>query len=145
MQTFLPYSEFSKTADSLDYRRLGKQRVEAFQIINVLTNVQKTAGWRNHPAVKMWENNIDALKLYHNEIIKGWLRRGYRNNMNLYEVVENPEMPWWMGNEDMHRSHRARLIVKLPDYYEKQWPADKGFNEGRYWWPVNNTKSFKTI
>jgi len=133
------------TADSLDYRRLGKQRVEAFQIINVLTGVQKTKGWHNHPAVRMWENNIDALKLYHNEIIKGWLRRGYKNNMSLYDVPDNPEMPWWMNNEEIHRSHRARLIAKLPAYYESQWPEDKGYNNSKYWWPVNETKTFKII
>ena len=28
MQTFLPYKDFGKTAKCLDYRRLGKQRVE---------------------------------------------------------------------------------------------------------------------
>lgn len=32
MQTFLPYADFEKTAKCLDYKRLGKQRVEAWQI-----------------------------------------------------------------------------------------------------------------
>ena len=36
MQTFLPYPNFADSLDCLDYRRLGKQRVEAFQIINAL-------------------------------------------------------------------------------------------------------------
>jgi hypothetical protein len=33
MQTFLPYASFEETAHILDYRRLGKQRVEGWQII----------------------------------------------------------------------------------------------------------------
>lgn len=29
MQTFLPYPDFKKSAQCLDYRRLGKQRVDS--------------------------------------------------------------------------------------------------------------------
>jgi hypothetical protein len=36
MQTFLPYPDFKKSIKALDYRRLGKQRVEAYQIIRTL-------------------------------------------------------------------------------------------------------------
>lgn len=36
MQTFLPFAEFKETACILDYRRLGKQRVEAKQIIQTI-------------------------------------------------------------------------------------------------------------
>ena len=48
MQTFLPYKSFENSVKSLDYRRLGKQRVEAKQILNVLLNRTETKGWRNH-------------------------------------------------------------------------------------------------
>jgi hypothetical protein len=54
MQTFLPYYSFEESAKCLDYRRLGKQRVEVYQIINILEGKNKTNGWVNHPAVKMW-------------------------------------------------------------------------------------------
>ena len=36
MQTFLPYKDFRKSAQVLDYKRLGKQRVEAWQIYQTL-------------------------------------------------------------------------------------------------------------
>jgi len=36
MQTFLPYASFAKSAACLDNRRLGKQRVEAMQILKIL-------------------------------------------------------------------------------------------------------------
>ena len=51
MQTFLPYADFVKTAKCLDYRRLGKQRIEAFQILNILEGKTTKAGWKHHPAV----------------------------------------------------------------------------------------------
>ena len=48
MQTFLPYPNFKRTAKVLDYRRLGKQRVEGMQIINAIEN-PNPQGWKNHP------------------------------------------------------------------------------------------------
>ena len=59
MQTFLPFSDFEKSAKALDYRRLGKQRIEAYQIWKVLTG--QTTAWKNHPAVKMWQGYEQAL------------------------------------------------------------------------------------
>jgi hypothetical protein len=68
MQIFLPYPDFKKSLQTLDYRRLGKQRVEAYQIIRILNaaSISKVyrGGHRNHPAVKMWRGHINALKLY---------------------------------------------------------------------------------
>ena len=53
MQTFLPYESFEESASVLDWRRLGKQRVEGMQIINAINNPKKQ-GWQNHPATIMW-------------------------------------------------------------------------------------------
>ena len=36
MQTFLPYPDFRQSAACLDYRRLGKQRVEGVQILKAI-------------------------------------------------------------------------------------------------------------
>ena len=66
MQTFLPHKSFKKSLKVLDWRRLGKQRVEAHQILNVLLERTDTKGWRNHPITKMWKGYEDALKLYFN-------------------------------------------------------------------------------
>lgn len=68
MQTFLPYSDFQKTAEVLDFRRLGKQRSEALTIIRA---IKYGNSWENHPATKMWRGYVKALELYHNMIIKG--------------------------------------------------------------------------
>ena len=157
MQTFLPYSNFIKTFEVLDYKRLGKQRVEAMQLLNILTGIQKTKGWINHPATLMWKGYENALSLYHDMCIVEWVSRGYKNNMELRffknsnidkEALKNfkfTDMPWWMNNEEMHRSHRARLIEKDEDFYLRKFPNDKGFNNGNYFWPVNETKTFRCI
>jgi hypothetical protein len=142
MQTFLPYSDFNICAEVLDYRRLGKQRVEAYQVIKTLEN---GSGWKNHPAVKMWEGYIPALTQYYNAMVVEWIKRGYKNNM-LFTIVEEPVVyPWWMGNENFHRAMRSRLIEKFPEFYEPKFPEDKGFNDGKYLWPVNETQTFRHI
>jgi len=64
VQTFLPYSDFENTVKCLDYRRLGKQRVEAMQILNCL-QPGSTSSWKNHPRCKLLvianQMNIDGV------------------------------------------------------------------------------------
>ena len=43
MQTFLPFPDFHESAACLDMRRLGKQRVEAMQILRTITGL--SSGW----------------------------------------------------------------------------------------------------
>ena len=124
MQTFLPYESFAESAKVLDWRRLGKQRVEAMQIIKAITgekrlDVKPYKGWINHPASVMWKPYPDALKLYTNVIILEWIERGYNNNMEIYDIHGTPNMPHWLGKESFHSSHRANLLRKDYEYYSQ--------------------------
>jgi len=115
VNTFLPFPDFRLSAKVLDYKRLGRQRVEAMIMINILTNATNKMGWKDHPAVLAWKDNVEALKLYHNIIINEWVSRGYNNNMKLYEVNEkNVKMPWWFGTYAYHISHQSNLMRKDP-------------------------------
>ncbi|MDD5511119.1 MAG: MSMEG_6728 family protein [Dehalococcoidales bacterium] len=117
MQTFLPYPEFDKSAAVLDRRRLGKQRVEAYQIIRAITY---GGGWASHPIVKMWLGFENALKLYSNAVVEEWIRRGYRNNLEIYNLTDCEIVyPWWLGMEEFHASHRAALLAKDYGHYSK--------------------------
>lgn len=145
MQTFLPYPSFTKSVKCLDYKRLGKQRVEAMQIINILEGKQVSAGWRNHPAVKMWEGRTMALKEYANACIDEWVSRGYKNTMEKYNLGMVVITPWWLCDENFHRAMRARLIAKDEAFYLPLFPDDKDFNGGKYFWPVNESKTFRII
>jgi hypothetical protein len=116
MQTFLPYPDFKKSLQALDYSRLGKQRVEAYQIIRA---IKYGGGYRNHPAVKMWRGHINALKLYHNLCIDEWVRRGYRNNMLKMPIRGKIAYPEWFGRKNFHAAHRSNLLRKDLVYYSK--------------------------
>ena len=136
MQTFLPYKSFDESFKSLDYRRLGKQRVEAYQILNVLLGRTKTKGWVNHPATKMWKGYENALKQYLNECIDHWISRGYNNNMKK-EVIEGDIVyPHWLGDDAFHSAHRSNLLRKDKEFYSQfLWTES---DDMEYYWPVTN-------
>src|SRR5690606_9247301 len=75
LQTFLPFPDFAECARVLDPRRLGKQRVEALQIVRAIT--VPGHGWRNHPAVLMWREHLEALGCYGLAMVDAWLDLGY--------------------------------------------------------------------
>ena len=125
MQTFLPYKSFEESLKTLDWRRLGKQRVETHQILNVLLGRVNTKGWSNHPITKMWAGYEDALKEYFNKSIWEWVGRGYKNNMKFEKIEGDIVYPYWLGNDIFHSSHRANLLRKDSEYYSKFfWTED---------------------
>jgi len=134
MQTFLPYPDFEKSLKALDSQRLGKQRVEAFQILNIILKRTSKKGWKNHPAVKMWKNHPNALKVYFNKSVEIWISRGYKNNM----VREIPRgkvvFPKWFGNKKFHSAHRSNLLRKNKKYYSQfGWKESQNLP---YFWPI---------
>ena len=135
MQTFLPFANFKKSVETLDYRRLGKQRVETFQVLNILLDRTDSKGWRNHPVTRMWTGFEEALKLYQNFTISEWISRGYKNNMS-FEIVDmdNVVMPFWFGRDDIHRSHRSNLLRKDFNYYSQFFDEPANLE---YVWPVS--------
>jgi len=125
MQTFLPYKSFKESAKTLDWRRLGKQRVEAHQVLNVLLERTDTKGWRNHPITKMWVGYESSLQLYFNVIVDEWINRGYNNTMQYEDITDKIKYPYWLGNDTFHSSHRSNLIRKDNDFYSQyMWVED---------------------
>lgn len=142
MQTFLPYSSFTKSARSLDQSRLGKQRVETLQILNQLmghriTNPQASRdewelgpvgrGWGNHPMTAMWRGNELSLLKYGLTVCRVWTAEGradtcYQKMMLVcgrppMSEINAAEPPEWLGAWDVHFSHQANLVDKGKQYY----------------------------
>ncbi|SCL40202.1 hypothetical protein GA0074692_5674 [Micromonospora pallida] len=133
MQTFLPYPDFAASARVLDQRRLGKQRVEAIQVLRGLT--WPGYGWRNHPAVRMWAGYEEALVRYGLDVCVVWCAPGRADTCaatltadlaaacgitqvrDQDELARAGELPPWLGRTDLHRSHRSSLLRKDPDHY----------------------------
>lgn len=133
MNTFLPHDSLEDSVRVLDNKRLGKQRIEALQIYKALAG--ESAGWANHPAVKMWKGSEAFLLKYYNACISEWVRRGFNNSMPVYADSDAPP-PKWFGGE-IHANHRARLLAKYPEHYRKfQWkevPTGINYYPGQGW------------
>lgn len=147
MQTFLPYPDFYQSAHALDYRRLGKQRVECKQLLSALgyeispdgeltEKEDSKKGWINHPATQMWKGYERSLAEYQAICITAWMTRGYVNNMYYLrsDVGEEIIDPPWLGDERIHSSHRSNLLRKDPEYYVRyDWTEHECIP---YQWPV---------
>lgn len=142
MQTFLPYPDFFRSAEVLDVRRLGKQRVEALQLLNALSPDYALRGWRNHPARIMWSGFPSALAFYGVVICRRWTGMGYRDTCrekllnalaamggdsceerleqryrNAFSGKGRDFLPPWLGDGSFHSSHRSNLLRKDPEWY----------------------------
>lgn len=149
MQTFLPYPDFVASAAVLDDRRLGKQRVEALQVLRAVTRA--TYGWQRHPAVRMWMGHPEAVAAYGLAVCDEWVRRGCADTCaatiltdlaeaglpsprGQTELARAGNLPAWLGDQRLHRSHQAALVRKNPEYYQPLFPdADR---ELPYFWPT---------
>ena len=143
VNTFLPYPDFKRVALVLDTKRLMKQRVEAYQIIKAIECYKlnrksksfcKKSAWINHPATKMWMKNLNALKLYFNVMIDEINRRGYKNSLPKYKIGKNVKMPFWLGYEPIHLTHRASLLRKNYEHYSKYFKVPKRYMTFDYIW-----------
>ncbi|MCT7355255.1 MSMEG_6728 family protein [Streptomyces sp. 15-116A] len=152
MQTFLPYPGFAESALVLDRRRLGKQRVEALQVLRGL--IVPGYGWRRHPAVRMWTGYEEALVRYGLEVCRVWRERGHQDSCaatlvadlaaarpgtrvrDQRELARAGELPPWLGDESFHRSHRSALLRKDPDAYAEHFPGEP--DDLPYVWPASD-------
>lgn len=143
--TFRPYADHERTASVLDYRRLGKQRVEAIQIAGAALSylTLESGGWTNHPVVRMWAGqpnpyldhhcgriHLSDLLDYYEAISREWKRRGYNHAMDyralpLYAVTEarakvlaDHPLPWG-PREELIQKHI--LLRKDPEWYGRFW------------------------
>lgn len=153
MQTFLPYADFAESARALDQKRLGKQRVEVIQIVRALT--RETYGWKHHPAVLMWKGYEEALGAYGVAIVQEWCSLGRADTCEATiladlaeagvpvpprsqaELAAAGELPPWLGDEAVHRSHRSSLLRKDPEHYRPIFGDEP--DDLDYVWPVRKS------
>jgi hypothetical protein len=155
MQTFLPHPDFRESALILDRRRLGKQRVEALQVLRGLT--VPGYGWRRHPAVRMWAGYEEALVRYGLEICRVWREQGHQDSCaaslvaglaalrpsapvrDQAQLTADGDLPPWLGDPAFHRSHRSALVRKEPAVYAALFPDVP--DDLPYVWPDSDRPS----
>jgi hypothetical protein len=150
VQTFLPYPDFVASAAVLDQRRLGKQRVETIQVLRALT--WPVYGWKHHPVVKMWQGYEEAVTRYGLDMCSAWCATGRADTCaatlvtdlgtgtgtvrTQQQLAAAGELPPWLGDADVHRSHQSALLRKDPDHYRPLFPDVP--DDLPYVWPLSD-------
>lgn len=129
MQTFIVDYSLEENAKALDNKRLFKQLLEGYQILNSI--VGDGTGWQNHPARLMWANNPISLFRYIKSIWVECQSRGIAKDSLLFQKSQDlisdyqihhegkiEVFPNWWGKLNIINSHKSRLICKgLIDAY----------------------------
>ena len=161
---FIPFPNIYMSVKCLDRERLGKQRVECKQIIDLLEEYDRThilpeKGWSSHPAFLSWIGFTNHLKVYFDICVKEWTDRGYVNNMQTYNIDQSKynivecsfdgktatynnskfnefSFPYWVSFPPFYKSHQAALLRKNPKYYIEYFGNELGeFINNGYLWP----------
>ncbi|MEM0440380.1 MAG: pyrimidine dimer DNA glycosylase/endonuclease V [Candidatus Caldarchaeum sp.] len=138
MQIFRPYVDWRKSAAVLDDLRLGKQRVEAKQVLNAFFRKlgyirDGLKGWLSHPIVILYYNNgkpyIDDVVGFFYACVDEWKRRGKQSNVNLDDIQQYIEKTEKTPGTPVNRIHeieyRRILLVKDPKHYVKVFPYEE--------------------
>lgn len=157
MQTFLPYPDFARSVGLLDSKRLGKQRVETYQVLKAFKGQGGLhGGWSRHPAARMWWGYELALLRYQEVTVNEWLSRGFKDTcwekslalftgdeLRAYKAGKY-EFPNWIGDEKLHETHRSVLSAKAPTIYGQTFATDT--KPGLpYIWPGLSLEEAKVI
>nr|WP_211177178.1 MSMEG_6728 family protein [Pseudonocardia acidicola] len=145
----MPSPDFAASAAALDDRRLGRQRAEALQVLRAL--LRDHYGFKHHPAVRMWEGHAEGVACYGLAVCAEWTARGRPDTVAdsiraelaaaglppprpQAELAAAGALPDWLGDDRLHRSHRAALLRKDVAHYEPLFGADDP--RLPYFWPV---------
>lgn len=157
----MPYASYEESARVLDGPRLGKQRVEAYQVLLQLCGIKmidypkwepRLGGW-SHPALAMWAGHEFQLVEYISAMCNEWTSRGYSDtclekSRYAISIVRQSdwteEPPAWIGNEELHMTHRSNLVWKDLEFYRDKFPEDvpeNPYDESEYFeyiWPTTD-------
>lgn len=119
MQTFLTDHQIRKSAATLDKRRLWKQILDAKKILNILVHSEPPF---ENPVVAQWAGFENFLLTYGLTMADDAWDRGMKSfGMKAQLLVlakdgnlttSRPLPPSWLGNPNIHASHRSYLLLR---------------------------------
>ena len=144
MQTFITDSSITPTMRALDTQRLGKQRVEAMQIHQILISRDYSKGWGSHPAVKMWAGFDRWLAVYGMRACQEFRNRGYTDNLldyfqSYHSDDQYKDVPPWWHDDRIHMSHKRNLVCKDYNFYSPIFNVRPSMT---YFWPTQSREYF---
>ena len=132
MQVFVCDYKMSRSAQMLDNKRLNKQIVEAFQIVeDRLPNL-------NHPAYRFWRNHKDELRWYMFYLCEEYTKRFGKvhkcSSVALNPVINSFHFIPYI--EVLLLSHKVNLLRKNFDWYSQFFTVEHPLDDyplGSFW------------
>ena len=127
MQTFLTNSNYEKSAQALDNRRLRKQTWECKQILEavIANRIGEKRGWQSHCITRMWQNHPHSLLCYWAAMVRECAVRG----LNGFAVINDDDYPILLEKEKpapdfvydkrIKSAYRAHLLAKDFSHYSQ--------------------------
>ncbi len=142
MMIWLPYPDFTKSVSCLNTQHLNRQRANCQVLSKSFISPNR---WNHVPTFKAWKNYYEVFQYYHDVCVKEWVKRGFRTIAVLYEAPkpDKRDLPWFIGEEQYHASHRSNLLRLDPTY-----AGIEGWREPSnlpYLWPNMNNYQFEEI
>jgi len=140
MQTFLLsdkefaetiyFKDLCKGLEFLDNKRLNKQILEAYQILQIL--IKGTGRYLSHPVVQMWMSSENLLARYGFECCKAFQSKSAIKTIHKYMSFFEEycytarhayfKEPFWLENQnflhELVKSHKSNLQYKDSSYYQ---------------------------
>lgn len=130
---FLPYPDYQKTAAALAEVTLNH---EIFAICELMECVHQTersqevdvdsrllSAWQGHE-VSLIELGLTCLDEFAKRGKQLLIRERMAWHMDCATSGEfSMEKPAWVGDDDIHTSHKAKLIRDVPEYYLEKFPG----------------------
>jgi hypothetical protein len=129
MQTFLPYPNFKKSLQILDYRRLGKQRLEAYQIIRILKAASQSKVYRDgkeeatqaygtiHRGADDEANKGRRMNTKRHKFGGGWRNhpavKMWRGHINALKLYYNLSLDKWISRGYKDRMQKMSIHGKI--------------------------------
>lgn len=99
MQTFLPYADYAQSAAALDQKRLGKQRVETLQIMQVLLGERLITSDKVSYFVKVLNEDEELVVVERTRRIPRPKALWEREKMTSKGWRNHPAVTMWRGHE----------------------------------------------
>ena len=134
MQVFIVGTAI-ESARALDKRRLNRQIVECYQILDAISGAK---GWAKHPAVLQYKNHQQWLKNY--VFCLEAYRKGKLNAAEANSWNATLTRPSW-HTQEYYDQMKRRLYTKDPEHY-KQW-GHLGKSEVNWYYVDGDWRTYK--
>lgn len=130
MEIWFPYPTVSENVTSLRHEEKADVLQMTVNIIGVLYDEPDSRQWRDHPAVRMWQNHLPFLIHYALEVAESYspssgpppaslvqyLDRVFADEVQAGDLLMEP--PAWVSLTEVCFAHKSALMRKAPEYYE---------------------------